>query len=79
MNRLVYSREEVFKADMILKVSPVTPAETDLLKPKQTLISALQIGIQQGDYFRGLMAKKVTALGFELSATKRGFSLSSMR
>jgi alanine dehydrogenase len=68
--KIVYSREEVYKADMILKVSPVTAAETEFLKPKQTLISALQIGIQHGDYFRGLMAKKITALGFELIQDK---------
>jgi alanine dehydrogenase len=67
---IVHSHEEVFKADMILKVSPVTAAETEYLKPKQTLISALQIGIQQGDYFRRLMAKKVTAVGFELIQDK---------
>lgn len=68
--KIVYSREEVYKADMILKVSPVTSSETEFLKPKQTLISALQLGIQHEEYFRGLMARKVTALGFELIQDK---------
>ena len=68
--RIVYSPEEVFKSDIILKVSPVSSAEIDLLKPKQTLISALQMGIQKEEYFRELMNKKITALAFELIRDK---------
>jgi alanine dehydrogenase len=64
--QIVYSPEEVYKSDLILKVAPVTPTELEFLKPRQTLISALQIGIQKEEYFRSLMQKKVTALAFEL-------------
>src|SRR5512142_922112 len=64
--QIVPSRDEVYKSDIILKVAPVTPAEGELLKPRQTLISALQLGIQKEDYFRSLIQKKVTALAFEL-------------
>jgi len=64
--QIVYSPDEVYKSDLILKVAPVTPSELEFLKPRQTLISALQIGIQKEEYFRSLMQKKVTALAFEL-------------
>jgi len=64
--QIVYSPDEVYKSDLILKVAPVTPAELEFLKPRQTLISALQTGIQKEEYFRSLMLKKVTALAFEL-------------
>ena len=64
--QIVYSPDEVYKSDLILKVAPVTPAEWEFLKPRQTLISALQIGIQKEEYFRSLIQKKVTALAFEL-------------
>lgn len=64
--QIVYSPDEVYKSDLILKVAPVTPTELEFLKPRQTLISALQIGIQKEEYFRSLMQKKVTALAFEL-------------
>jgi len=64
--QIVYSPEEVFKADIILKVAPVNPIELEFLKPKQTLISALQTGIQKEEYFRALIQKKVTSLAFEL-------------
>jgi len=64
--QIVYSPDEVYKSDLILKVAPVTPTELEFLKPRQTLISALQIGIQKEEYFRSLIQKKVTALAFEL-------------
>jgi len=64
--QIVYSPDEVYKSDLILKVAPITPTEREFLKPRQTLISALQTGIQKEEYFRSLMQKKVTALAFEL-------------
>jgi alanine dehydrogenase len=64
--QIVYSPDEVYKSDLILKVAPVTPIELEFMKPRQTLISALQIGIQKEEYFRSLIQKKVTALAFEL-------------
>ena len=68
--RIVYSAEEVFKSDIILKVSPVSSHEAGLMKPKQVIISALQMGIQKEEYFRELMNKKVIALAFELIRDK---------
>ena len=68
--QIVYSPEEIFKADIIMKVSPVSLAEIEMLRPKQTLFSALQMSMQNEEYFRGLIAKKVTALAFELIRDK---------
>ncbi|MCX6281741.1 MAG: alanine dehydrogenase [Bacteroidetes bacterium] len=68
--QIVYSPNEVYKADIILKVGPVTQDEIELLHPKQTLISTLQIAMQCGEYFRGLSQKKVTALAFEFIRDK---------
>jgi alanine dehydrogenase len=62
---IVYSPGEVFKSDIILKVSPVTNEEVELLKPKQTLFSSLRLGMQKEEYFRSLMQKRITAIGFE--------------
>jgi alanine dehydrogenase len=63
--QIVYSPEEVYKADFILKVGPVTREEMEWLRPKQTLISAIQAAMQCEEYFRALLSKKVTALAFE--------------
>jgi len=68
--QIVYSPEEIFKADIIMKVSPVSLAEIEMLRPKQTVFSALQMSMQNEEYFRGLMSKKVTALAFELIRDK---------
>ena len=40
---VAYSREDVFKADIILKVEPLSHEEIDLMQRGQTLISALQL------------------------------------
>ena len=68
--QIVYSPSEVYKSDMILKVAPPTPSEMDLMRPKQTLVSALQMAVQKESYFRTLMTKKITALGYELIRDK---------
>ena len=55
---------------MILKVAPLKKSEIEILRPKQTIISALQMGMQKEEYFRGMMSKKVSALAFELIRDK---------
>jgi alanine dehydrogenase len=62
---IVYSAEEVYKADVILKVSPPVPEEIEMMKERQVLISALNIMEQDNDFFRRLMNRKITALSFE--------------
>lgn len=62
---IVESPDQVFRADFILKVAPPTDGELQLLRPKQTVISAIQVVMQCGEYFRTLLSKKVTALAFE--------------
>ncbi len=63
--QVVYSPEDVYKADIILKVGPVNRDEIELLKAKQTIFSAIQVAMQSEEYFRALLSKKVTALAFE--------------
>ncbi len=63
--QIVYNKEDVFKADILLKVAPPTIDEITLLKPRQTVISALHLSVQNVDFFKQLMMKKVTAFCFE--------------
>lgn len=63
--RICYDQKELYKADIIVKVEPPTPAEVELLKPEQLLISALQHGGKSEPYVRSLMQKKINAIGFE--------------
>lgn len=62
---IAYSAKAIFECDLILKVEPPSEAEIELLKQKQTLISALQLKTRSKAYFEALMKKGVTALSFE--------------
>ena len=62
---IVKTVQEVYKADIILKVSPPTTEEIDFMEKNQTLISALQLKIQTPDFFKRLMDKKITAIAYD--------------
>jgi len=70
--QIAYSAEEVFKADVLLKVAPPTLDEIELLHANQTLISALQMGSMTSDYIAALARKKINAIGFELMKDPSG-------
>jgi len=63
--QIVYGTEEVYKANMILKVEPPTLEEIDMMQHGQLLISALQLPIQPKDFLKKLVAKKITAVAFD--------------
>ena len=63
--QVVYTTQEVYQADIILKVAPPTRDEIEFLRPGQTLISALQMGTLTAEYIAALQRKKVNAIGFE--------------
>lgn len=63
--KIAYSAEEVYKSDLILKVAPPSLEELDYFKDKQSLMSILQIGMQQEGFLQRLSTKKITALAYE--------------
>ncbi|MFA7448870.1 MAG: alanine dehydrogenase [Weeksellaceae bacterium] len=63
--KISYDSKSVFSKPIVLKVSPLTLEEIDLLTPNAFLISTVQINMQTRSYFEKLAAKKVTAIGFE--------------
>ncbi len=69
---LAESAEEVFKADLILKVAPPGLKEIELLRPKQILISALQMTTQPKDTLRKMMDKRVTAVAWDFIKDREG-------
>src|SRR6185369_15882163 len=70
--KIVYSPQEVYKADVILKIEPPTTEELEYCKPGQTLISALQLGYLNEERVQALLRKKVTALAYEFIEDKVG-------
>ena len=69
---IVDSAQEVYKAHIILKIEPPTLAEIEYMKPNQVLISALQSGSQDVEYFRSLAAKRIIGLAYEFIEDKVG-------
>jgi alanine dehydrogenase len=69
---IVPSAREVFEADIILKIAPLSDVELDLVKQGQILISTVTMAVQREEYFRTLMRKKVTAISFEMIKDKMG-------
>lgn len=58
-------RKKVFGNDLIIKINPPCKEEIEMIRPGAFLISALQINMQEAEYFHMLAAKKVNALAFE--------------
>ena len=71
---IVENPEEVYDADIILKVSPPTQDEISFMKNNQTLISALQLEIQSPEFFRSLMKKTSLQLHMTIYKTKMVYS-----
>lgn len=62
---MIVDKADVFKADIILKIAPLTIKEISALKGNQLLLSSLHLRNHSAEYIRGLMQKKVTAISFE--------------
>lgn len=69
---IVQSREEIYQADVILKIEPPTFDEIDLLKPNQIIFSALQMATRNQEYFKRIVDKKVIAIAYEMVEDKVG-------
>jgi len=76
--QIVYDTKKVYEADIIIKIAPPTLSEIELMKPGQTLISALQLATLKADSLHALINKKITALCFE-HMRDEGKSLSVVR
>ena len=68
--QICYNPEEVFKADVVVKVEPPTEQEITMLGTQQLLISAIQLNSRSDAYIRSLMSKKITAVAFEFLKTE---------
>ncbi len=70
--KLADSAREVFEADLILKVAAPLDEEIAMLRHKQILISALQMGGQHRESLRSMMEKKVTAVAWDFIKDREG-------
>jgi alanine dehydrogenase len=62
---IAYDTSEIYKADIILKVTPPNEHEINMMRHKQTLFSALQLTVQPKSALKKLMDKKITAIAWD--------------
>lgn len=62
---IAYDTSEIYKADIILKVTPPNEHEINMMRHKQTLFSALQLTVQPKSALKKLMEKKITAIAWD--------------
>ncbi len=70
--KLADSAREVFEADLILKVAAPVEEEIAMLRHKQILVSALQMGGEHREALRSMMEKKVTAVAWDFIKDREG-------
>lgn len=63
--QIVYDKEDVFKAFMIIKSAPVSEEEVALLQPEHVIISPLHLPLLKSSMLDALVKKKVIAITFD--------------
>ena len=70
---IVENSSEIFQCDIILRISPFSNEEIDLLRGNQVIISSMQPHAHCRETIQKLMQKKVTAIAFEYLENEDGF------
>jgi len=69
---IVSTPDEVYKADIIVKIGPLTVDEIDKLENNKVVFSSVFLPDRDKAYFERLMAKKVKAISYEFIQDKTG-------
>ena len=62
---IAFSKQQVFKSDILIKVAPPTLKEIEMMRPNQVLFSPLHLPIITDDFIYRLKQKRVFALAME--------------
>jgi alanine dehydrogenase len=63
--RIVYDKEQVYKATAIIKSGPISMEEVGWLQPNQVVFSPIHIPLMRTEMVQALMHKKIIAISFE--------------
>jgi alanine dehydrogenase len=70
---ITYSPEEIInRSDVVLKVSPPTEVELQLLREGQAIFSSMHLAVSRRKVLEKLLEAKVTAVAFELIENDKG-------
>ncbi|MGQ9863148.1 MAG: alanine dehydrogenase [Bacteroidia bacterium] len=71
--QIVYNAAEIYqKADVIVKIAPLTAEEVHLLRSGQVIFSAVHLGTLEKSYLDALLHKGAIAIGYEFLQAKDG-------
>ncbi|HEY0356519.1 MAG TPA: alanine dehydrogenase [Flavisolibacter sp.] len=63
--KIVYSRDEVYKAPILVKSAPVVEEELPLLQVSQMIVSPIHLSVLKAELLQKMMDKRITAISFE--------------
>lgn len=64
--QIVSTPQDVYQADIILKILPPSPEEVTMMKPRATLFSMIHFSLFQQEAFEAMCAKRINAVAYEL-------------
>ncbi len=70
--RIEHDRKEVLQAGLVMKVEPPSLEEVGMMSTGATLISALQLSVQNENLLNAMGAKKITAIAWDYIRNKSG-------
>lgn len=63
--QIAYTREDVYKAPILVKSAPVIEEELQLLQLNQMIISPIHLSVLKAELLQKMMEKRITAISFE--------------
>ena len=64
--QIAHNKKEVYKAPVLIKSAPVMEEDIPFMQLNQTVVSPINISMLKKSLVEKLMAKRITALGFEI-------------
>jgi alanine dehydrogenase len=71
--QIVETKEEIFQCDIILRISPFSKDEIDLLRGNQVVLSTMQPHAHCRETIQSMMQKKITAIAYEYLENEDGY------
>jgi len=69
---IIHSKEQVYKSNIVVKTSPPSLEEIELMTPNSVLVSPIMLPMMQEEYIHALKKKRVIALAMEYLQGQKG-------
>lgn len=69
---IIVDKKTALEQDLVLKITPPSEEEIEMMKPNAYLISALQMSLRKQEYFKKLSQKRISAMAYEFVEDEKG-------